>query len=139
MMLLESTNRQSPKVNLAEALIQGQAPDKGLYLPVSIPCFAPGELAALKDKTYPEIAVAVLSKFTEGTFALPKLEQMCRSAYNYDVPLEKVDDRRYVMRLDRGPTASFKDFAGRMMGQMFGALREKATDRLVILTATEVP
>ena len=40
------------------------------------------------------------------------------------------------MRLDCGPTASFKDFAGRMMGQMFGALRENATGRLVILTAT---
>ena len=34
------------------------------------------------------------------------------------------------MRFDRGPTASFKDFAGRMMGQMFGALRQNASDRL---------
>jgi threonine synthase len=40
------------------------------------------------------------------------------------------------MRLDRGPTASFKDFAGRMMGQMFGALRQNSSGDLVILTAT---
>jgi hypothetical protein len=78
MMLFESTNRQSPNVNLAEALIQGQAPDKGLYLPVFIPYFAPGELAALQGKTYPEIAVAVLSKFTGGTFTIAALEEMCR-------------------------------------------------------------
>lgn len=135
-MLFSSTNRQAPEAKLAEALIQGQAPDKGLYMPVSIPSFAPGELATLQDKTYPEIAAAVLSKFTDGTFALDELEAMCRRAYDFDIPIEPVDFNRHVMRLDRGPTASFKDFAGRMMGQMFGALRQNASGRLVILTAT---
>jgi threonine synthase len=136
MMLFESTNRRASKVNLAEALIQGQAPDKGLYLPIFMPYFAPGELAALQDKAYPQIAAAVLTKFTGGTFPIPAVEAMCRRAYDFDVPIEKVDAKRYVMRLDRGPTASFKDFAGRMMGQMFGTLRQNASDRLVILTAT---
>jgi threonine synthase len=131
-----STNKQAPDVNLAEALWQGQAPDKGLYLPVTIPCFAAGELESLQDRSYPEIAAAVLNKLTTGTFPLPLLHEMCRRAYDFAIPLEHVDSRRYVMRLDRGPTASFKDFAGRMMGQMFGALRQNATGRLVILTAT---
>jgi threonine synthase len=136
MMLFESTNRLAPKVNLAGALIQGQAPDKGLYLPVFTPYFAPGELTALQDKSYPEIAAAVLHKYTGSVFAPAAVEEMCLRAYDFDVPLERVDAKRYVMRLDRGPTASFKDFAGRMMGQMFGALRRAASDRLVILTAT---
>jgi len=136
MMLFSSTNRQAPEVTLPEALMQGQAPDKGLYLPVSIPSFAPGELASLQDKTYPEIAAAVLGKFTAGTFAPDLLSAMCRRAYDFDVPLEQVESKRYVMRLDRGPTASFKDFAGRMMGQMFGVLRQNSSGRLVILTAT---
>ena len=43
------------------------------------------------------------------------LRDLCRDAYNFDVPLEKVYDRKYIMRLDQGPTASFKDFAARMM------------------------
>jgi threonine synthase len=136
MMLFESTNRQAPKVNLAEALIQGQAPDKGLYLPVFTPYFAPGELTALQEQSYPGIAAAVLNKFAGGTFTTAVVEEMCLRAYDFDVPLERVDAKRFVMRLDRGPTASFKDFAGRMMGQMFGALRRGASDRLVILTAT---
>jgi threonine synthase len=135
-MLYASTNRQTPDVNLAEALLQGQAPDKGLYLPITIPSFAPGELASLRDKSYPEVATAVLEKFTAGIFSKEQLQAMCRSAYDFDIPLEQVDSQRFVMRLDRGPTASFKDFAGRMMGQMFGALRRDATGRLVILTAT---
>jgi threonine synthase len=136
MMLFESTNRQAPKVNLAEALIQGQAPDKGLYLPVFTPYFASGELTALEKKSYPEIAAAVIGKFTGGTFATAAVENMCSQAYDFDVPLERVEAKRYVMRLDRGPTASFKDFAGRMMGQMLGALRRDGSGRLVILTAT---
>jgi threonine synthase len=135
-MLYASTNRQTPQVRLAEALLQGQAPDKGLYLPVAIPSFSPGELASLRGKSYPEIATAVLAKFADGVFSLGALEAMCRSSYDFEVPIEKVDASRYVMRLDRGPTASFKDFAGRMMGQMFGALRRDASGRLVILTAT---
>jgi threonine synthase len=135
-MLFASTNRQTPKVTLAEALIQGQAPDKGLYLPTAIPPFAPGELASLRHKSYPEIAVAVLSKFAGGTFSVQTLKEMCERAYDFEVPIEWVNAQKHVMRLDRGPTASFKDFAGRMMGQMFGALRQNASGRLVILTAT---
>ena len=135
-LLFSSTNRDTPEITLSEALLQGQAPDKGLYLPVSIPRFAPGELALLQDKPYPEIAAAVLGKFTAGTFLPSSVAEMCGRAYDFDVPIEHVGANRYVMRLDRGPTASFKDFAGRMMGQMFGALRQDSPQRLVILTAT---
>ena len=139
MMMYASTNQQAPEVKLADALLRGQAPDKGLYLPVEIPRFAPGELASLHDKSYPEIAAAVIGKFTAGTFTRDELAEMCRDAYDFDVPLERVDGQRHVMRLDRGPTASFKDFAGLMMGRMFGLLRRNAAGsggRLVILTAT---
>ncbi|MBN2242199.1 MAG: threonine synthase [Acidobacteria bacterium] len=135
-MLFASTNRQAPQVTLAEALLQGQAPDRGLYLPVAIPRFTREDFAALRDRPYPETASTVLKKFTLGTFPNDDLDAMCRRAYDFEVPLEQVDSRRHIMRLDRGPTASFKDFAGRMMGQMFGKLREKAANRLVILTAT---
>jgi threonine synthase len=40
------------------------------------------------------------------------------------------------MRLDRGPTASFKDFAARMMARWMGAFMEAVQGELVILTAT---
>lgn len=135
-MLFASTNRQAPEVTLTEALLQGQAPDRGLYLPVTIPRFTREDFAALCNGTYPEVAEIVLKKFTRGTFPDNALDVMCRRAYDFEVPLEQVDDRRHIMRLDHGPTASFKDFAGRMMGQMFGKLRENASSRLVILTAT---
>ncbi|MBN1550059.1 threonine synthase [bacterium] len=131
-----STNGKAPDVTLAEALLTGQAPDKGLYMPRTIPQVTDGELASLKGKTYPEIAEFILSKYVLDTFSREVLRDLCVDAYDYDVPLENVFERTYIMRLDRGPTASFKDFAARMMGRMIGALMRGQKRELVILTAT---
>src|SRR5665213_1597061 len=64
------------------------------------------------------------------------LSAMCRKAYNFPVPLEKVYDRVVVMRLDQGPTASFKDFAAQMMAQLMGKFLHEDGKQLTILTAT---
>jgi threonine synthase len=63
------------------------------------------------------------------------LKQVVEDSYNYDVPLERVFDRMYVMRLDQGPTASFKDFAARMMARLMSRLRDRGK-RLNVLVAT---
>ena len=61
---------------------------------------------------------------------------MCREAYNFAVPLEKIHDRVFLMRLDQGPTASFKDFAAQMMARMFGHFLREDGRQVTILTAT---
>ncbi len=61
-----STNGQSPAVNLREALLQGQAPDRGLYLPDKFPALTPDEIAAFAKLPYHEIAFRVLAKYTDG-------------------------------------------------------------------------
>ncbi|MBP7148338.1 MAG: threonine synthase [Acidobacteria bacterium] len=134
--LYSSTNRAVPPTALADALLQGQAADRGLFMPLAIPPFAPGELRALAGAAYVDVAHAVLRRFTLGTFDDTRLRALCEDAYDYDVPLERVDGRRHVMRLDRGPTASFKDFAARMMARWMGVLMEHDDSELVILTAT---
>src|SRR6185295_3787985 len=96
-LLFHSTNRQSPPVGLREALSIGQAPDKGLYLPDKFPTLTPGELAAFAQSPYHEIAFRVLSKYTEGVVSNEALAAMCRDAYNFTIPLEKVYDRVHVM------------------------------------------
>ncbi len=131
-----STNRSVPEVPLDTALLQGQAGDKGLYMPDRFPAITAGDLSAWSDLSYAEIAHRVLARYTAGVFDEAHLKELCDDAYDYDVPLEKVDARRFLMRLDRGPTASFKDFAARMMARWMGALLEKVDGELVILTAT---
>jgi threonine synthase len=131
-----STNHQSPDVTLSDALLTGQAPDKGLYMPRTIPQVTPDEIHSLKDKPYSEVALFILQKYALDTFSREELKALCDDAYDYEVPIEQVMNRQYIIRLDRGPTASFKDFAARMMGRMIGALMRNETRELVILTAT---
>jgi len=136
MILFHSTNGQSPAVNLREAFHAGQAPDRGLYLPETFPQIAPDEIAAFAQLPYAEIAFRVLSKFTEDIIPDDKLAALCRDAYNFPIPLEKVHDRVFLMRLDQGPTASFKDFAAQMMARMFGYFLRDDGRQVTILTAT---
>ena len=131
-----STNGQSPAVNLRDAFLNGQAPDRGLYLPEKFPRLNPEEIAAFAKLPYHEIAFRVLSKFTAGIIPDTALAAMCRQAYNFDIPLEKIYDRVFLMRLDQGPTASFKDFAAQMMARMFGYFLGETGQQVTILTAT---
>lgn len=137
-MLFRSTNRQSPPVNLREALLQGQAPDRGLYMPVEFPRLSREDIAAFAKLPYPEIAFRVLRPYVEGVLDPAELEAMCRDAYDFELPLEPVAgmERVHCLRLDCGPTASFKDFAARMMARLFGRFLRETGRRVTILTAT---
>src|SRR5581483_826583 len=135
-LLFYSTNGQSPAVNLREALLAGQAPDRGLYFPKEFPKFTRDELAAFSKLPYHEIAFRVLSKFTDGIIPADDVAAMCHDAYNFPVPLEIIGGRTYLMRLDQGPTASFKDFAAQMMARMFGRFLREDERQVTILTAT---
>jgi len=134
--LFHSTNGQSPPVNLREALLAGQAPDRGLYFPREFPQLTSEAIAAFPTLPYHEIATRVLSPYMDGILAEDTLAALCRDAYTFEIPLEKVYDRVHLMRLDRGPTASFKDFAAQMMGRLIGRFIQEDGKQLTILTAT---
>lgn len=131
-----STNLKSPGLPFNEALLKGQAPDKGLYMPALIPQVSTEELSKMSSMSYPQIANLIIGKFLKGVIPENVLIDLCKGAYNYEVPLEQVVDRKYVMRLDQGPTASFKDFAGRMMGRLMNYYLSTMDRELLILTAT---
>jgi len=140
-----STNRNLTKVEginpfrgyvtFSDALLQGQAPDEGLYMPETIPELPIDEIPALKGKPYPEAAMFVTGAFLKDDLPRADLERIVYDSYDFVVPLERVVDRKYVMRLDQGPTASFKDFAARMMARLMSYFREKGK-RLNVLVAT---
>jgi threonine synthase len=135
-LLFSSTNGQSPAVSLREAMLAGLAPDRGLYFPEKFPQITSSEISAFTKLPYHEIAFRVLSKFTDGIISEKDLAAICRDAYNFEIPLEKVYDRVVVMRLDQGPTASFKDFAAQFMARILGKFLQEDGRQLTILTAT---
>ncbi len=131
-----STMGQAPVVDFSEALFLGQPPDGGLYMPTAIPCIAPEELDALKGRPYREVALAVLSKFLDKEIPRADLERITAEAYNFEVPVERIHDRRHIVRLDQGPTASFKDFAARFMARTMQHFQSAEDGGRVILVAT---
>jgi threonine synthase len=131
-----STNLRSPEVSFREALLKGLAPDGGLYLPTSLPKISSRELGSFTYKEYPEIAFNILYKIIGNEIDKDELLKLCADSYNFEVPLEKVHERQYIMRLDQGPTASFKDFAARLMSRLMQHFLSLNNQYLTILAAT---
>jgi threonine synthase len=123
------------KVSFQEALLAGQAPDEGLFMPDSIPRLSLNDIQELKEKPYWASALLVAKTFLADEFSEDVLTKIVQDAYNYPVPLEEVSPRSFVMRLDQGPTASFKDFAARMMARLMSQCRKRG-ELLNILVAT---
>jgi threonine synthase len=122
-------------VTFRDALLMGQAPDEGLFMPQTIPALSLSSIAALKGEPYAATAMLVAEAYLKDDMPLETLRWVVEDAYNFDVPLEKVMDGKYVMRLDHGPTASFKDFAARMMARLMSILCDPGR-RLNVLVAT---
>ena len=105
-------------------------------MPDSFPVISRKDLSLFSDKKYYEVAFTVLNNIIGGEIRDNDLLGICRDAYYFEVPLEKVHDRIYIMRLDQGPTASFKDFAARMMSRLMELFLSLDNRHLTILTAT---
>lgn len=134
--LYRSTNGSSERVDFGTAMIQGQAPDRGLYMPERIPVLPLETIAQMKGKSYPEIAFTVLSQFLQGEIPASKLVEMVEKAYDFDIPLQTVVDGKSLLWLDGGPTLSFKDLAARMMALLMQYYLEKENKHITLLVAT---
>lgn len=131
-----STNGHPERVDFRQALLVGQAPDKGLYMPEAIPQIPMSNILDFPGMTYPEIAYQVVKPYLGNLVSDDALRAMLQDAYDYDVPVEKVYDGKYVLRLDRGPTCSFKDFAARLMARLMQYFLKQEGKEILILTAT---
>jgi threonine synthase len=131
-----STNINSPHVSFREALLKGLAPDGGLYMALHLPKLTDGELEALLNKKYPALASEILGKIIGNEIIKEDLVNICNDIYNFSIPLENVFDRTWLMRLDQGPTASFKDFAALLMGRLMQYFLNIDNHHILILTAT---
>jgi len=123
------------RVSFRDALLQGQAPDEGLYMPDRLPSISHEDILSLKDRPYTEAAMLVAGAFLADEVDPGTLRAIIEDSYPFTVPLENIVDRKYIMRLDQGPTASFKDFAARMMARLMGHFRPRDR-RLNVLVAT---
>lgn len=129
-----STRGKAPAVCASEAIMQGLAPDGGLYVPQSFPPLT--HLAIHEISSYPELAFEVLAPFFEDDPLREDLAEICMDAFNFPVPLVTLREQETVLELFHGPTAAFKDFGARFLAACMERMLAKQQRRLTILVAT---
>jgi threonine synthase len=131
-----STNKQSPLVDFKEATINGQAPDKGLYFPESIPSVDEELLKNIETFTNEEIAFRVIAPYIGDTIPADKLKQIVAETINFPIPLIKVNDSISSLELFHGPTLAFKDVGARFMSRCLGCFVKDKSEKVTVLVAT---
>jgi len=131
-----SIHRKSPVVSLSEAVLHGLAPDGGLYMPVDLPRVSPRFLSALASRSFPEICYELAEALIGEEVPPATLQAIIEEAFDFPVPLVRLDERRYVLELFHGPTLAFKDFGARFMARLMSYLARHAGRQLVVLVAT---
>ncbi len=125
-----------------EILLEGLAPDGGLYLPEHYPQVDAAMLASWRKLTYAELAFEVLSLYIDDIPA-PDLKAICLKTYTPEVfgtpeivPLRELQAGVYIEALSNGPTLAFKDMAMQLLGNLFEYELARRGEELNILGAT---
>ncbi len=136
-MQYHSTRSLTPTVSGAGAVLQGLAPDGGLYLPERLPAFDWQSCMTLDTMA---IAEKILSAFLPD---IPHMDRLVQQAYRGKFETDDLTPTVpagdfWVLELFRGPTSAFKDVALSMLPQLMTAARdiEGVTEKILILTAT---
>ena len=132
-----STRGGAPPVALSEAIVQGLAPDGGLYVPTRLPGIDRSAFDA--GQSLPQLARGALAGFFAGDRLLAMLGEISQAALDFPAPTTAVAecrDRLFVLELYHGPTAAFKDFGARFLAETLERLQSGGSDPLTILVAT---
>jgi len=125
-----------------EILLEGLAPDGGLYLPEEFPKFGPADLSAMRGMSYAELAFAILSRFADD---IPPgdLKRLVDATYTKkifgsdDITLvKKLESGVYLLGLSNGPSLAFKDVALQLLGNLFEYALDKHGRRVNVVGAT---
>ena len=120
-----------------ESVVTGVDEKGGLLMPEKQFRFPENFLEKLPYLEINEISAYVLRNFIPREDIEDKrLCEMMQIAHDFDLPLEILDDSTFVLRLDQGPTASFKDIAARALAQLMEAHCEKYQKQLNLIVAT---
>ncbi|MBQ8600470.1 MAG: threonine synthase [Clostridia bacterium] len=140
-MLYQSTRNKNYTATGPEAILQGIAPDGGLYMISDFSDIKLDWKELLELDTIP-MAAKILQALLPD-FSPEEMDELAKKAYcgKFETddltPLAQVGDR-YILELFRGPTSAFKDVALSMLPQLMTASRKKTgmKEDIVILTAT---
>ena len=137
-----STRGDTTPRGFCDILLEGLAPDGGLYLPVHYPRVDAAMLARWRGLPYADLAFEVLSLYIDDIPA-GDLRALLRRTYTREVfgtdaivPLKPLGEGLHLQALSNGPTLAFKDMAMQLLGQLFEYELGRRGQQLNILGAT---
>jgi len=131
-----STNSKNTYVTLREAVIQGLAPDNGLYMPEKIPALPKEFFDTIGERSFREIAFDVAKTLIGNDIDTAELKRIVDHTIQFDAPIVEVEKDVYALELFHGPTMAFKDFGARFMSQLLGYFAKEQQKEITILVAT---
>ena len=131
-----STRNRSLHTKLKDAVIQGLAPDKGLYMPDHFPVLTRSELDKIKRSGLNETGIVVAKKLFGSEVPGEVLEGIVYDALNFDTPLVQVAENIYALELFHGPTLAFKDVGARFMARLLQYFTRGESETVHVLVAT---
>ena len=137
-----STRGDNTPRGFSEILLEGLAPDGGLYLPARYPRIDAATLARWRSLSYAELAFEILSLYIDD---IPSQDLRALTAATYTsavfgteqiTPLKPLEPGLCLEALSNGPTLAFKDMAMQLLGRLFEYELARRGRRLNILGAT---
>ena len=137
-----SSGKPLERKRFCEILLEGLAPDGGLYLPEHYPQVDDATLTRWRGLAYADLAFEVLSLYIDDIPAAD-LKSICAATYTAAVfgspeivPLRPLESGLYLEELSNGPTLAFKDMAMQLLGNLFEYELARRSEALNILGAT---
>jgi threonine synthase len=137
-----STRGDATPRAFCEILLEGLAPDGGLYLPQSYPQVDAVTLARWRSLSYAQLAFEILSLYIDD-IPPADLRALVERTYTEQTfgdaritPLKALEPGLYLQALSNGPTLAFKDMAMQLLGQLFEYQLARTGRQLNILGAT---
>ncbi len=137
-----STRGDATRRSFSEILLEGLAPDGGLYLPEHYPTVSADTLATWRGLAYHDLAFEILSLYIDD-IPTADLRALVTKTYTEQVfgstqivPLRSLEPGVYLEALSNGPTLAFKDMAMQLLGNLFEYELARRGQTLNILGAT---
>jgi threonine synthase len=131
-----SLHHKSPKTTFKNAVINGIAPDRGLYFPENITPLSKKIIKNISDYSNHEIAFEVIKQFVGDEIPSEKLKEIIKATISFDFPVVPISEKIGTLELFHGPTMAFKDVGAKFMAQCLEHFNKENPKEITVLVAT---
>ncbi len=136
-MKYSSLNHNSSPSSFMKAVINGLAPDRGLYFPQEKVVLSKEFIESIKSIDDIEICYEVINKYVGDEIPKQKLIEIIKNTISFKIPLKKIEDSIYSLELFHGPTLAFKDIGAKFMAQCLDYFKSSySSKKITVLVAT---